>query len=193
MFGNFSYPFTNLVASDNETELCKQVKSPGVNENTKDASKEVVLVDAGKFGHRFFSMRGEKEDERRAAHVLGMRMKDLKFRLRKPGSTGGYESNESTFAEPLGVQQWKMRAVNEKSPNMPEKFPGKDFNRWELWVTHYKSVAEANGWTDQQAIAALPGSLTSWAEEKFETVPCKHIEKTSGESAPFFETLLEFP
>ena len=193
MFKNFSYPFTNLVASDNETELCKQVKSPGVNENPKDASKEDVLVNASKFGHRFSSMRGEKEDERRAAHVLEMRMKDLKFRLRKPGSTGGSERNESTFAEPQGVQQWKTRAVYEKSPSMPEKIPGKDFNRWELLVTHYKSVAEANGWTDQQAIAALPASSTSWAEEKFETVPCKYIEKTSGESAPFFETLLEFP
>ena len=46
-----------------------------------------------------------------------------------------------------------------------------NFNRWELWVKHYKSVTKANGWTDQQAIAALPACLTSWAVEEFETAP----------------------
>ena len=58
-------------------------------------------------------------------------------------------------------------------------------------MKHYKSLAKANGWTDQQAIAALPACLTSWAVEEFETVPRKYIEKVPGESAPVFETLLE--
>ena len=90
----------------------------------------------------------------------------------------------------MGVRQRKMKAVYEKSPIKPEKFPGKDFNRWELWVKHYKSVAKANGWTDQQAIAALPACLPSWAVEEFETVPRKHIEKIPGKEAPIFEILL---
>ena len=118
-------------------------------------------------------------------------MKDLQFRLRELGTTGGSDSDESIFAEPLGVRQRKTKAVYEKSPIKPEKFPGKDFNRWELWVKHYKSVAKANGWTDQQAIAALPACLTSWAVEEFETVPRKYIEKVPEEEAPIFETLLE--
>ena len=54
-----------------------------------------------------------------------------------------------------------------------------------------KSVAKANGWTDQQAIAALPAFLTSWAVEEFDTVPRKYIEKVPWEEALSFETLLE--
>ena len=143
------------------------------------------------FGFDFCSMRGEKVDRRRAAHDLRMQMKDLQFRLRELGTTGGSDSDESIFAEPLGVWQRKTKAVYEKSLIKPEKFPGKDFNRWELWVKHYKSVAKANGWTGQQAIAALPACLTSCAVEEFETVPRKYIEKVPGEEAPIFETLLE--
>ena len=117
-----------------------------------------------------------------------MQMKDLQFRLRE---LGGSDSDESIFAEALGVWQRKMKAVYEKSPIKPEKYPGKYFNRWGLWVKHYKSAAKANGWTDQQAIAALPACLTSWAAEEFETVPRKYVEKVPGEEPPIFETLLE--
>ena len=79
-------------------------------------------------------------------------------------------SDDSTLTEVAGERRKKSKAVYEKSPIKPERFPGKDFNRWELWVKHYKSVAKANGWSDQQAIAALPACLTSWAVEEFETV-----------------------
>ena len=85
----------------------------------------------------------------------------------------------------------KTKAVYQKSPNKPEKFPGKDFNRWELWVKHYKSVVKANGWNDRQAIAALPACLTSWTVEEFETVPRRFVEKLPGEQAPGLEWLLE--
>ena len=179
------------MAPDNETETCKQVESPGVNENPEDGSQEDARTGSSKLDFGFSSMRGEKVDRRRAAHDLRMQMNYLQFRLRELGTTGGSDSDESIFAEPLGVQQRKTKAVYEKSPIKPEKFPGKDFNRWELWVKHYKSVAKANGCTDQQAIAALPACLTSWAVEEFETVPRKYIEKVPGEKAPIFETLLE--
>ena len=169
------------------------MESPGVNGNPEDVSKEDARAGSSKFGFDFFSMRGEKVDRRRAAHDLRMQMKDLQFRLRELGTTGGSDSDETIFAEPLAVGQRKTKAVYEKSPIKPEKFPGKDFNRWELWVKHYKSVAKANGWTDQQAIAALPACLTPWAVEEFETVPRKYIEKVPGEEAPIFETLLEIP
>ena len=188
---NFPYPFTIIMASDNETETCKQVESPGVNGNPEGVTKEDARAGSSIFGFGFSSMRGEKVDRRRAAHDLRMQMKDLQFRLRELGTTGGSDSDESIFAEPLGVLQRKTKAVYEKSPIKPEKFPGKDFNRWEFWVKHYKSVAKANGWTDQQAIAALPSCLTSWAVVEFQTVPRKYIEKVPGEEAPIFETLLE--
>ena len=58
-------------------------------------------------------------------------------------------------------------------------------------MKHYKSVAKASSWTDQQAIAALPACLTSHAVEEFEIAPRKYIEKVPGEEAPIFETLLE--
>ena len=188
---NFPYPFTIIIASDNETEICKQEEIPGVNGNPEDVSKENARAGSSKFGFGFSSMRGEKVDRRRAAHDLGMQMKDLQFRLRDLGTTGGSDSDKSIFAEPLGVRQWKTKAVYEKSPIKPVQFPGKDFNRWELWVKHYKSLANANGWTDQQAIAALLACITSWAVEEFETVPRKYIEKVPGEGAPIFQTLLE--
>ena len=179
------------MASDNETETCKQVESPGVNGNPENVSEEDTRAGSSKFGFDFSSMRGEKLDRRRAAHDLRMKMKDLQFRLPELDTTNGSDSNESILAEPLGVRQRKTKAVHEKSPIKPEKFSRKDFNRWELWVKHYKSVAKANDWTDQQAIAALPACLTSWAVEEFETVPRKYIEKVPGEEAPIFETLLE--
>ena len=179
------------MASDNETETCKQVESPSFKGNPKDVSKEDGRAGSGKFGFGFSSMRGEKVDRGRAAPGLRMQMKDLKFRLRELGTTGGSDRDESIFAEPLGVRQWKMKAVYEKSPIKSEKVLGKDFNRWEFWVKHYKSVAKANGWTDQQGIAALPTCLPSWAVEELETVPRKYIEKVPGEEAPIFETLLE--
>ena len=65
-----------------------------------------------------------------------MQLKDLQFRLQELGTTGGAESDEDLFAQPLGVLQWKLKGVFEKSPIKPEKIPGKDFNRWDLWVKH---------------------------------------------------------
>ena len=179
------------MASDNETETCQQVDSPGVNGNPEDVSKEDARAGSSKFGFGFSSMRGEKVDRRRAAHDLRMQKKDLQFRLRELGTTGASDSDESIFAKILGVRQRKAKAVYEKSPIKPEKFSAKDFNRWELWVKHYKSVAKANGWTDQRAIAALPACLMSWAVEEFETVPRKYIENVPGEEAPIFENLPE--
>ena len=58
-------------------------------------------------------------------------------------------------------------------------------------MRHYKSVAETNGWSDQQAIAALPACLTSWDVEEFVTVPRKYVEKTPGEPSPTFSNFFE--
>ena len=120
-------------------------------------------------------------------------MKKLQVRLRELGTTGGCDKDESIFADPLGVWKWKTIEVYEKSPTKSEKFPGKYFKRWELWVKHEKSVAKANGWTDQQAIAALPACSTSWAVEELKTIPPKYVEKIPREAAPVLETLLDIP
>ena len=99
------------------------------------------------------------------------------------------DSEESDVAE--NFCRSKSRTVEQECPIKPEKFPGNCFNRWELWVKHYKSVVKANGWSDAQAIEALPACLTSWALEEFETVPRHCVEKVLGEKAPQFDALLE--
>ena len=114
------------MASDNETETCKQVESPGFKGNPEHVAKEDARAGSSKLGFGFSSMRGEKLDRRRAAHDLRMQVKDLRFRLRELGTTGGSDSDESIFAEPLSMRQRKTKAVYEKSPIKPEKFPGKD-------------------------------------------------------------------
>ena len=83
-----------------------------------------------------------------------------------------------------------MKAAHEKSLLNSEKFPREDFTGRELWLNVYKSVAKANGWTDQQAIAALPACLTSWRVREFEAFPRKYIGKVTGEAASNFETSL---
>ena len=167
------------------------MESPGVNWNPENASKEEVRAVSSTLGFGFSAMRVEKEDKRRAAQDLRTQMKDSQFRLQELGTTGASESDRTAFAEPLGAWQRETKAVFEKSPVKPEKFPAKGFNRWEFWVKQYKSVAKANGWTDEQTIAALPTCLTSWAVEEVEMVPLKYNEKVPAEEAPVFETLLE--
>ena len=146
---------------------------PGVNGIPADAFRKDVQAGSSMLGFGFSCMRGVKKDKGRAAHDLRFQMRKLQFRLRDLGLTGGSEE------------------VYEKPPIKPEKFPGKDINRWKLWVEQYKSVAKANGWTNQQAIAAIPGCSTSWAVEEFKTVPHKYFEKVPGESTSFFKILLE--
>ena len=73
------------------------------------------------------------------------------------------DSEESDVAENLCRS--KSRTVYQECPIKPKKFPGTFFSRWELCVKHYKSVVEANGWSDEQAIEALPAGLTSRAIE----------------------------
>ena len=114
--------WTAVLRFNHETETCKQVESPGVNGNPEDVSKEDARAGSSKLGFGFSSMRREKEERRRAAHELRMQMRDLQFRLRELGTTGGSDSDESISAEPLGVWQRKMKAVYEKSIK-PEKFP----------------------------------------------------------------------
>ena len=133
----------------------------------------------------------QKGDKAMRKLDLQHRMLDLKHQWKLLRADYDSNSDDSTLTEVAGERRKKSKAVYEKSPIKPERFPGKDFNRWELWVKHYKSVAKANERSDQQAIAALPACLTSWAVEEFETVPRKYIEKIPGEPSHTFSNLLE--
>ena len=127
-----------------------------------------------------------KEAQRREVRC---RLYEIQCELEKPKMEAEDDSEESDVAE--NSCRSKSRAVYQECPIKPKKFPGNCFNRWELWVRHYKSEVKAKGWSDEQAIEALPVCLTSWAVEEFETVPRHYVEKILGEKAPKFDALLE--
>ena len=127
-----------------------------------------------------------KKTQRREAQC---KLYELQCELERLKLEAEDDSEESDVAE--NSCRSKSRAVHQECPIKPEKFPGKFFNRWELWVKHYKSVVKANRWSDMQAIEALPACLTSWAVEEFETVPRHYVEKVLGEKTPQLDALLE--
>ena len=126
-----------------------------------------------------------KKAQRREAQC---KLYELQCELEKLKMEAEDDSEESDVAETFCRR--KSRTVYQECPIKPEKFPSTFFSRWEQWVKHYKSVVKANGWSDMQAIEALPASLTSWAVEEFETVPRHFVEKVLGEKAPNFDALL---
>ena len=133
-----------------------------------------------------FSDRGRTPAEKR--EEAKRRILDLQLELMRARYEAGYNSDDLLEDGDLTGNQ---KAVYQKSPIKPEKFPSKDFNCWELWIKHFRSVAAANGWSDYKAISALPACLTSWALEEFETVPLQYVKKLPGERAPKLEALLE--
>ena len=116
-----------------------------------------------------------KKAERREAQC---KLYELECELERLKLEAEDDSEESDVAE--NSCRSKSRVINQECPIKPEKFPGNCFNRWELWVKHYKSIVKVNRWSDAQAIEALPACLTSWALEEFETVPRHYVEKVLG-------------
>ena len=128
------------------------------------------------------SRKAQRREDQRNLYELQCEMEKLKLEAED-------DSEGSDVAE--NFCRNKSRAVYQECPIKPEKFPGKCFNRWELWVKHYKSEVKANGWSDMQAIEALPARLTSWAVEEFETGSRHFVEKVLGEKTLKFDALLE--
>ena len=58
-----------IMASDNETETCKQVESPGVNVNPEDTSKEEFWAALSKLCPGFSSM-GERKKTEEEQHMI---------------------------------------------------------------------------------------------------------------------------
>ena len=80
----------------------------------------------------------QKGDKAMRKPELQHRMLELKHQWELLRADNDSNSDDSTLTEVAGERRKKSKAVYEKSPTKPEKFPGKDFNRWELWVKHYK-------------------------------------------------------
>ena len=112
-------------------------------------------------------------------------MYEIQCELEKLKLEAEDDSENSDVAENLSRS--KSRKINQECPIKPEKIPGKCFIRWELWVKYYKFVVKAYGWSDMQAIEALPACLTSWAVEEFKTLPRHYVEKNLGEKTPQFD------
>ena len=75
-----------------------------------------------------------KEAQRREVRC---RLYEIQCELEKLKMEAEDDSEESDVAE--NSCRSKSRAVYQECPIKPEKFPGNCFNRWELWVRHYKS------------------------------------------------------
>ena len=103
------------------------------------------------------------------------RVRELEKEIKRIKLEDDLDSDDSLF--PKNKSRRKQKPLYEKFPIKPEKFPSKDYNRWENWVKHFNAVALANGWNDGKKIAAMPTCLTSWAIEEFETVPRKLLQK----------------
>ena len=113
--------------------------------------------------HSLFPLsESSKKTQRREAQC---KLCELQCELERLKLEAEDDSEESDVAE--NSCRSKSRAVHQECPIEPEKFPGNCFNRWELWVKHYKSIVKVNRWSDAQAIEAFPACLTSWALEEF--------------------------
>ena len=79
----------------------------------------------------------QKSDKAMRKLDFQRRMLELKNQWKLLRAEDDSNSDDSTLTEVAGERRKKSKAVYEKTPIKPERFPGKDFNRWELWVKHY--------------------------------------------------------
>ena len=73
----------------------------------------------------------------------------------------------------------------------PDRFPSNAYPNWVQWKSHFTAVAEANRWTQIQAINALPVCLNGHALDEFHAAPAALKQDTDGEPAPTLENLFE--
>ena len=73
----------------------------------------------------------------------------------------------------------------------PDRFPSNTYPNWLQWKTHFIAVAEANQWTDAEAIIALPIFLNGPALEEIRFAPQELKAQFANEPAPALRALLE--
>ena len=71
------------------------------------------------------------------------------------------------------------------------KFPSNTYPNWVQWKTHFIAVAEANQWTDAEAIIALPVFLNGSTLEEFLFAPQELKAQLANQPAPTMRALLE--
>ena len=175
------------MSADDETEQQQSPNAeedhPGTHSPVKGGSKPPTCKSTS------FSLIGSAAMTKERKQDAYRRKRDLEKEKKRIKLEEDLDSDDSLAPE--NESRRKQKPLYEKSPFKPEKFPSKDYNRWENWVKYFMAVAKANGWNDSQKIAAMPTCLTSWAIEKFETVPRRYITKEPGCYHPRFDELLE--
>ena len=73
----------------------------------------------------------------------------------------------------------------------PDRFPSDAFPYWVQWKLHFVAVAEANRWTQIQAIKALPVCISENALNEFHTPPAELNQHVNGEPVLTLQTLFE--
>ena len=73
----------------------------------------------------------------------------------------------------------------------PDRFPSDAFPNWVQRKLYFAAVAEANRWTDIQAINALPVCLNGHALDEFVATPTQLKQPVNGEPEPTLRSLFE--
>ena len=81
----------------------------------------------------------------------------------------------------LNDQQNRMFSNGALRPN---RFPSDAFSNWVQWKLHFVAVAEANRWTQIQAINTLPVCISGYALDEFHAAPAELKQHVNGEPAP---------
>ena len=81
----------------------------------------------------FDANHSSRQKSHKAARKLDLqhRMLELKHQWKILRADEDSNSDDSTLTEVAGQRRKKSKAVYDKSPIKPERFPGKEFNRWE--------------------------------------------------------------
>ena len=73
----------------------------------------------------------------------------------------------------------------------PECFHSDSFTDWVQWKSHFNAAAEANWWTQAEAISVLPECLNGPALEEFEVPPRELKFQVPNHMAPVLRALFE--
>ena len=74
----------------------------------------------------------------------------------------------------------------------PDRFPSSSYSDWNEWKRHFAWIAQANGWTEEQARSALPTCLTSWALDEFSAMPRHYRDRVQGRPPPTLQRMFGY-
>ena len=73
----------------------------------------------------------------------------------------------------------------------PDRLPSDAFSNWVHGKLHFVAVAEANRWTQMQAINAHPDCISGNALDEFHAAPAELKQHVNGEPNPTLQAIFE--